>query len=51
MKFSIFQESHIGKRKSNQDRLAHCHTRSALPNPARTQAGDSGDNLARIIRQ
>ncbi|MBI3524007.1 MAG: serine/threonine-protein phosphatase [Betaproteobacteria bacterium] len=30
MKFSIFQESRIGQRKSNQDRLCHHHTQDAL---------------------
>ncbi|MDR2031976.1 MAG: serine/threonine-protein phosphatase [Azoarcus sp.] len=30
MKFTIFQESRIGKRKTNQDRLAHCYSRHAL---------------------
>ena len=30
MKFSIFQDSRIGKRRSNQDRLAHCYSRESL---------------------
>ncbi len=30
MKFTIFQESRIGKRASNQDRLAYCYSRDAL---------------------
>jgi len=30
MKFAIYQESRIGKRKSNQDRLAYAYTREAL---------------------
>ena len=30
MKFTIFQESRIGKRKSNQDRNAYCYSRDAL---------------------
>jgi serine/threonine protein phosphatase PrpC len=30
VKFTIFQESRIGKRKANQDRIAHCYTRDAL---------------------
>ncbi|SMB22874.1 Serine/threonine protein phosphatase [Sterolibacterium denitrificans] len=30
MKFSIFQESRIGKRKSNQDRMNYSYTRDAL---------------------
>ncbi len=30
MKFSIFQESRVGKRRSNQDRMAHSYSRDAL---------------------
>lgn len=30
MKFTIYQDSRIGKRKSNQDRLAYCYSRDAL---------------------
>jgi len=30
MKFTIFQESRVGKRKENQDRLAYCYSREAL---------------------
>jgi len=30
MKFSIYQESRIGRRKSNQDRVAYCYSRDAL---------------------
>lgn len=30
MKFTIFQESRIGKRKANQDRNAYCYSREAL---------------------
>ncbi|MDP2809417.1 MAG: protein phosphatase 2C domain-containing protein [Rhodocyclaceae bacterium] len=30
MKFTIYQESRIGKRKTNQDRIAHCYSRDAL---------------------
>ena len=30
MKFSVFQESRIGKRRSNQDRLAYSYSREAL---------------------
>ena len=30
MKFSIYQESRVGKRKNNEDRLAHCYSRDAL---------------------
>ena len=30
MKFTIFQESRIGKRKTNQDRIAHCYSRDSL---------------------
>lgn len=30
MKFTIYQESRIGRRKSNQDRIAHCYSRDAL---------------------
>ena len=30
MKFTIFQESRIGRRKNNQDRLAYCYSRDAL---------------------
>ncbi len=30
MKFTIFQESRIGKRKANQDRNAYCYSRDAL---------------------
>lgn len=30
MKFTIYQESRIGKRESNQDRLAYCYSRDAL---------------------
>jgi serine/threonine protein phosphatase PrpC len=30
VKFTIFQESRIGKRKTNQDRIAHCYSRDSL---------------------
>lgn len=30
MKFSIYQESRTGKRKNNEDRIAHCYSRDAL---------------------
>ena len=30
MRFTIYQESRIGKRQSNQDRLAYCYSRDAL---------------------
>lgn len=30
MKFTIYQESRIGKRESNQDRVAYCYSRDAL---------------------
>ncbi|MBL8446571.1 MAG: serine/threonine-protein phosphatase [Zoogloeaceae bacterium] len=30
MKFTIYQESRIGKRRSNQDRIAYCYSRDAL---------------------
>ncbi|HJV28779.1 MAG TPA: serine/threonine-protein phosphatase, partial [Aromatoleum sp.] len=30
MKFTIYQDSRIGKRSSNQDRLAYCYSREAL---------------------
>lgn len=30
MKFTIFQESRVGKRRSNQDRMAYCYSRDAL---------------------
>jgi len=30
MKFTIYQESRIGQRKNNQDRIAHCYSRDAL---------------------
>ena len=30
MQFTIFQESRIGRRKSNQDRVAYCYSRDAL---------------------
>lgn len=30
MRFTIYQESRIGKRKNNEDRLAHCYSRDAL---------------------
>lgn len=30
MKFSIYQESRIGKRRNNQDRIAYCYSREAL---------------------
>jgi len=30
VKFTIYQESRIGRRKSNQDRLAYCYSRDAL---------------------
>ncbi|NMG75594.1 protein phosphatase 2C domain-containing protein [Aromatoleum diolicum] len=30
MKFTIYQESRIGRRKTNQDRLAYCYSRDAL---------------------
>ncbi|MFU2487335.1 PP2C family protein-serine/threonine phosphatase [Thauera sp. WH-1] len=30
MRFTIYQESRTGKRKSNQDRIVHCYSRDAL---------------------
>lgn len=30
MRFSVYQGSHIGGRKSNQDRMGYCYTRDAL---------------------
>jgi serine/threonine protein phosphatase PrpC len=30
VKFTIYQESRIGKRKTNQDRIAYCYSRDAL---------------------
>jgi serine/threonine protein phosphatase PrpC len=30
MKFTVYQESRIGRRQSNQDRLAYCYSRDAL---------------------
>ena len=30
MKFTIYQESRLGKRRSNQDRIAYCYSRDAL---------------------
>ncbi len=30
MKFTIYQESRIGKRANNEDRMAHCYSRDAL---------------------
>lgn len=30
MKFTIYQESRIGQRRNNQDRMAHCYSRDAL---------------------
>ncbi|WP_136415519.1 MULTISPECIES: PP2C family serine/threonine-protein phosphatase [Oxalobacteraceae] len=30
MRFSVYQESHIGGRKNNQDRMGYCFTRDAL---------------------
>ncbi len=30
MRFTIFQESRIGRRKTNQDRIAYCYSRDAL---------------------
>jgi serine/threonine protein phosphatase PrpC len=30
MKFTIYQESRIGQRHNNQDRIAHCYSRDAL---------------------
>jgi serine/threonine protein phosphatase PrpC len=30
MKFTIYQESRIGHRRTNQDRIAHCYSRDAL---------------------
>jgi serine/threonine protein phosphatase PrpC len=30
VKFTIYQESRLGKRKNNEDRLAHCYSREAL---------------------
>ena len=30
MKFTIFQDSRIGKRRNNQDRLAYCYSRESL---------------------
>ncbi|MES2771542.1 MAG: protein phosphatase 2C domain-containing protein [Pseudomonadota bacterium] len=30
MKFAIYQESRVGKRSNNEDRMAHCYSRDAL---------------------
>ncbi len=30
MKFTIYQESRVGQRRNNQDRIAHCYSRDAL---------------------
>lgn len=30
LKFTIYQESRVGRRKSNQDRIAYCYSRDAL---------------------
>lgn len=30
MRFSVYQESHIGGRRANQDRMGYCYTRDAL---------------------
>ncbi|MBR0567274.1 serine/threonine-protein phosphatase [Azoarcus sp. L1K30] len=30
MRFTIYQESRVGKRKNNQDRIAYCYSRDAL---------------------
>ncbi|GHU39240.1 hypothetical protein AGMMS50256_39030 [Betaproteobacteria bacterium] len=30
MKFTIYQESRLGKRRNNEDRLAHCYSRDSL---------------------
>ncbi|MFY7955276.1 MAG: protein phosphatase 2C domain-containing protein, partial [Burkholderiaceae bacterium] len=30
MRFAIYQDSHIGGRASNQDRMGYCFTREAL---------------------
>ncbi|MDR1662644.1 MAG: protein phosphatase 2C domain-containing protein [Azoarcus sp.] len=30
MKFTVYQESRLGKRKNNEDRLAHCYSRDSL---------------------
>ena len=30
MKFTIYQDSRLGKRRNNEDRLAHCYSRDAL---------------------
>ena len=30
MRFTIFQESRVGKRRTNQDRVAYSYTRDAL---------------------
>jgi len=30
MKFTIYQESRVGKRANNEDRIAHCYSRDAL---------------------
>lgn len=30
MKFTVFQDSRIGKRKSNQDRIGYCYSRDAM---------------------
>ena len=30
MRFTIYQESRPGKRRDNQDRIAHCYSRDAL---------------------
>jgi serine/threonine protein phosphatase PrpC len=30
VKFTIYQESRLGKRRNNEDRLAHCYSRDAL---------------------
>ena len=33
MKFTIYQESRVGKRPNNQDRIAYCYSRDALLMP------------------
>ena len=30
MKFTIYQESRIGKRQNNEDRIAYCYSREAV---------------------
>ena len=30
MRFAIYQDSHVGGRASNQDRMGYCFTREAL---------------------